>query len=78
MDIRTELVSKELADLIVRTLNKHLEFDLNEIANTTAITMLSEIQKVLQKTELSDFDMVEEIVCIFEDYNLDFGGTHDF
>ena len=78
MDIRAELVSKELTNLIARTLNKHLEFNLNEIANTTAITVLSEVQKVIQNTELSDFEMVEEIVCIFEDYNLDFGGTHDF
>ena len=40
--------------------------------------MLSEIQKVIQNESYSDFDAIEEIVCIFEKYNIDSGFRHDF
>jgi len=78
MDIKAELVSRELSYKIANTLSQHLKFDLNEIANTTAITILSKVQEIIKKDELSDFEMVEKIVCLFEDYNLSCGATHDF
>lgn len=78
MDIRAELVSLELAKTIARTLDRHLKINLDEIANTTAIMVLAEVQKAVQKCEATDFEIVEEIVCIFEKYNLSCGGTHDF
>ena len=27
---------------------------------------------------IDDFEIVEKIVCVFEKYNIDFGGCHDF
>lgn len=54
------------------------DIDADEIADTTAIKALSEIQQVLYADELDDFEMVEEIVLIFEKYNLDAGSCHDF
>ena len=37
-------------------------------------------ENYLEKIEKikNDFDVVEEIVCIFEKYNIDAGGRHDF
>ena len=40
--------------------------------------MLSEIQRVIKDENYSDSDAMEEIVCIFEKYNIDSGFRHDF
>ena len=39
--------------------------------------ILQEIQNVIQ-SDMDDFEMIEEIVCIFERNNLDAGVCHDF
>ena len=54
------------------------EIDASKIADTTAIQMLREIQKVIHNEKYSDFDAIEEIVCIFERYEIDAGFRHDF
>ena len=46
--------------------------------DTTAINMIGEIQAVIMDNLKSDFDVVEEIVCIFEKYNVNAGCRHDF
>ncbi|MBO4898639.1 MAG: hypothetical protein J5590_10115 [Clostridia bacterium] len=77
MEIKLDLLKKHICD----TINNQLcdfEIDVNEIANTTAVMALFEIQKTLKNTDLSDFEVVEEIVCVFEKYNLDCGARHDF
>lgn len=55
-----------------------LDIDVNEIADTTAIKALSEIQEIINNDCLSDFDAMEQIVVVFEKYNLDAGARHDF
>ena len=40
--------------------------------------MLYEIQNVIKNEDYSDFEAIEQIVCIFEKYNIDFGVRHDF
>ncbi len=54
-----------------------IEFDANEIVNSKAIEILQEIQKVIQ-SDMDDFEMVEEIVCIFERNKIDADSCHDF
>lgn len=77
MNIKTELLKNHIIDFI-----KHRIEDFNigasEISDTSAINMLAEIQKVIKNETYSDFEVVEEIVCIFEKYNIDFGSRHDF
>ncbi len=77
MTIKTELLKRFLADAICRDIEYFNDFDENLIANTTAIKALAEIQSVL-KEDISDFDTVEKIVCIFEKYKIDAGPCHDF
>lgn len=77
MDIRLELLTSTITDFVKDYLNC-ADFDINKIAQTTAIAALSEIQKVLQNYEYDDFEIVEQIVCIFEKYNLNCGVCHDF
>ncbi len=77
MKIKTELIKSYIADTIC---NSIMDFDIDEdkAADTTAIKVLGEIQQVLQNTELDDFEKIEEIVLIFERFNLDAGACHDF
>ncbi len=77
MNIKLELLKSYLCDFIKYQI-EGFDIDASQIADTTAIQMLSEIQKVIKDENLSDFDAIEEIVCIFEKYNIDFGVRHDF
>lgn len=77
MNIRMELLKRNIKDYIDNNL-WDFEIDASEIANTTAITILSEIQNTIRNENYSDFDVVEKIVCIFEKYSIDFGSRHDF
>ncbi len=77
MNIKLELLKSYISDFINSNL-EDFEIDASKIANTTAINMLSEIQSIIRNENYSDFDAIEEIVCIFERYNIDFGFRHDF
>ena len=77
MDFRLELLTKEITEFVQRYLET-ADFDINKIAQTTAVSALGEIQKVIKNNSLTDFEMVEEIVCIFEKYNINCGVCHDF
>ena len=48
------------------------------VVKATATKMLGEIQEIIKNESYSDFEAIEEIVCIFEKYNIDFGSRHDF
>ncbi len=72
-------------ELIQKIVLEHLEnyfsiynFNIQEIANTRAISALNEIKTILSNDTLSDFDAIEEIICIFEKYGIDTGNRHDF
>ena len=77
MNIKVELLKDCISDYINSKI-EDFKIDASKIADTTATQMLSEIQKVIKSESLSDFEIVEEIVCIFEKYNIDFGCQHDF
>ncbi len=77
MKIKLELLKNYITDIINGQICD-FEIDDDKIADTTAIKALAEIQEVIMNENLSDFDAVEKIVCIFEKYHLDFGGRHDF
>ena len=39
---------------------------------------MAKVQAVLKNDRLDDFEMIEEIVKIFEKYGIDTGACHDF
>ena len=77
MNIKLELLRDYITDFI-RFRIKDFEIDASQIADTTAINALAAIQKVIKDEDCSDFDAIEKIVCIFEDYKIDAGFRHDF
>ena len=77
MNIKVELLKKHIIDFIKFNV-QDLEIDATQIADTTAIQMLSEIQEVIKNDDYSDFDAIERSVCIFERFNVDAGSRHDF
>lgn len=77
MNIKTELLKNHIMNIIDDQICD-FDIDADKIADTTAISALSEIQNIIADEKNSDFDAVERIVCVFEKYRLDFGGRHDF
>lgn len=77
MHIKLELLQNVIFDAISQKLF-YMEIDADKIADTTAINALSEIKDIIRNETKSDFDAIEEIVCVFEKYNIDIGGRHDF
>lgn len=77
MNIKLELLQNHIND-IIRIITEDINPDISKIADTTAIIILNEIKNVICNDELSDFDAVEEIVCILENNNIDCASRHDF
>ena len=77
MNIKLELLKGHLWEMISRKID-HMNIDADKIADTTAISALSEIQRILSDQNTSDFDAVENIISVFEKYGLDYGSRHDF
>ena len=77
MNVKLELLRNYITDFINCKI-EDLEIDISQIADSTAINILSEIQKVIKNENYSDFDAIEEIICIFDKYNIDFGVRHNF
>ncbi len=77
MNIKVELVKNHIADFI----NSHIdEFEINadKIANTVATNMVSEIWEIVKNDNLNDFEVMEEIVLVFEKRGINSGSRHDF
>lgn len=77
MNIKTELLKNRIIDIIKSNMND-FEIDADEIADTEAIRILSEIQLIIMNESYSDFEIVEKIVSLFEENNIDYGTCHDF
>lgn len=78
MKVAEELLCQDIG----RNVLNMLELNKSEFikdADTKAEEVLEKIKAVLYKhEELSDFEIVDEIVEIFIKYNIDIGGCHDF
>lgn len=77
MEIKLELLKNSISEIIISNLDA-IDIDISKIADTTAISAITEIQQCIKDSVLSDFDVVEKIVAIFEKYHIDAGSRHDF
>ena len=72
-------------DLLKYIIRQEVERTISETENNAAdkveslsIKILEEIVEILKNHELSDFDIVENIVCIMDKYEIDCGVCHEF
>ncbi len=77
MNIKLELIQNHIAKFVQKVFEDNT-IDYNTIADTSAIFILKKIKKAIADDSLSDFEAIEEIVCILEENNIDCGGRHDF
>ena len=77
MNIKFELIANEICEAVIKNIEK-IDIDINSIAQTTAISSLAEIQECIKNNEISDFEVVEKIVLIFDKYHISSGERHDF
>lgn len=77
MNIKLELIQNHIAELVQKVFEDNT-IDYNNIADTNTIIILEKIKKIIADESLSDFDAIEEIVCILEENNIDCGSRHDF
>ncbi|MGM9936423.1 MAG: hypothetical protein ACI38A_03675 [Candidatus Ornithomonoglobus sp.] len=76
--MNTELLTSKIADLLIdKVCGLNME-DISKCVQNSEEEVINEIQEVLRNEDYSDFDAIEEIVCIFEKYGLDAGSRHDF
>jgi len=77
MNMKLEFIRNAVADAVASKI-ENIDIDVNEIVQTTSVSIVSEIQKILKDDSLSDFDAVENIILVFEKYNIPCGTRHDF
>jgi len=71
----SELFHKELGEFMTSRLNS---FDYTTIAVNKSVIILGNIQEIIKNPDLSDFEIVEQIVNIFEQNGISTGTCHDF
>lgn len=77
MNIKLELIQSHITEMVVKLLADNI-IDYSTVADTNAIIILEKIKKIISDDSLSDFDAIEEIVCVLEENNIDCGTRHDF
>ncbi len=78
MDIKLELFAGAVSDAINSAI-RYIHIDTDDVINSVGLAALNEIKCIIQNEEIEDdFFVVEEIVQVFEKYNIDTGGRHDF
>ncbi len=65
MNIKIELLNRYISDHI-NSILEDFDIDASQIADTVATKMLCEIQSIIINKKNSDFDAIEEIICVFE------------
>jgi len=82
VELMVQLCAREIGEVMHQNLETAMvELDLNEIANTKAIQILSEIKSAMEEYDLeqqNDFETVEKLVGIFEKYGISAGCCHVF
>lgn len=77
MELETGMLSRIIADEVCTFLEMH-DFKVKDHMESMALNALAEIQAAVKNDDLEDFDAMEQIVCIFEKYNIDSTPRHDF
>lgn len=69
MNIKSELISKAIADFIIQNIDSY-QNDCDKIATRVAISMVYEIKEIITNYNLSDMEMIDKIIRIFNSYGV--------
>ena len=73
LELASEPVLQKIAEKVV-----DIKVDVNEVVQTTALTVLNEIKKIIGDESKGEFEKIENIVRVFENYNIDTNGCCDY
>lgn len=77
MNLKLELLTNAICDAVKNSI-ADIQIDTDRIIDTESVAILNEIRDIIQNQEFSDFEIVENIIIIFEKYNISAGCQHDF
>ena len=75
MDVKYELLQNCVEELVEKLIID-TKYDFAEKINAKAISALEEIKSIVSDYSLSDIEVVEGIVYVFEKYSICCGGKH--
>ena len=76
-DWSEEFAAKEIGEWLIDGLNSK-KLDYEDMIRIKSYETLNRIKAIIADELRSDFECVEDIVCIFEDIGSKGGGRHDF
>ncbi len=77
MNIKLELLQNHISDCIREAFGMNV-IDADQIADSNAINILDKIKQIINDDSLTDFEAIEQIVCLLEENNINCGSRHDF
>lgn len=78
MELFKEILTKVFEKEEINIIFPNLKLNTVEIIEVQCYQVLQKIKTVIENDSLSDFDCIEEIVCIFEEIGSDGGKRYDF
>lgn len=73
-EILIGILQKE--ELSIEFKNAHINIE--KVFNEKCFELLDKIKAVIKNDSLSDFECIEEILCLFEEYGIGIENRHDF
>lgn len=78
MELYKEILAKVFEKEEIHIIFPNLKLNAEGIVEKECYKALKKIKAIIENDSLSDFDCVEEIVCVFESIGSNGGGRHDF
>ncbi len=78
MELLKDVLAKALENEEIQIVFPNLSVNAKELVELTCFQILSKIKAALENDSLSDYECIEEIICIFEDCGSKVGDRHDY
>ena len=78
MKLLKEILAKVLEKEKMQIVFTNLTLNAEEIVKIESYKALQKIKDIIENDSLSDFECIEEIVCVLEDIGSSGGNRHDF
>ncbi|MCL2702582.1 MAG: hypothetical protein FWE91_03120 [Defluviitaleaceae bacterium] len=78
MDLFKEILVEILMKENINIIFPNLKYNMTDIVEMKAYKTLQKIKNIIENDGFSDFECIEEIVCVFERIGSGGGNRHDF